>query len=197
VCSRRASSSWRGSSRYRPHRPRRTRRKAPPAVRPYKRLSHRPPSAQARPGFWTRLRAQSNLVDESVLDGAYSLTGLLVLWLASCFDILFAVNRVLHPGEKRLLEFAARECPVVPEDLSPCLVRLLRLATQAAWPLLDTVDELTDGLEVLIRREHVLMTEMFSGLGGRFIRRRHLPVHDCPGIPVPSLPRLRSGHDPH
>jgi hypothetical protein len=31
-------------------------------------------------------------------------------WLASSFDVVFAANRVLHPGEKRLVEFATKEC---------------------------------------------------------------------------------------
>lgn len=39
-------------------------------------------------------------------------------WLASYFDVLFAANRVLHPGEKRLIAFAERECPRLPDRFS-------------------------------------------------------------------------------
>lgn len=38
--------------------------------------------------------------------------------LASYFDIIFAVNRVLHPGEKRMLEIAQRECALLPAELA-------------------------------------------------------------------------------
>jgi predicted nucleotidyltransferase len=43
-------------------------------------------------------------------------------FLASAFDVVFALNRVLHPGEKRLLEAVLRDCPIRPfgfeEDVS-------------------------------------------------------------------------------
>jgi predicted nucleotidyltransferase len=77
-------------------------------------------------------------------------------WLASYFDIVFALNRVLHPGEKRLLEHVARECQVVPAGMAIAVERLVGLAERAAALLLDTMDELTDGLETLLRREQLL-----------------------------------------
>jgi len=77
-------------------------------------------------------------------------------WLASYFDIIFAVNRVLHPGEKRLLALAARECQVLPDGMLADVERLVGLAGRVAPPLLDTMDVLADGLDALLRREGVL-----------------------------------------
>jgi hypothetical protein len=42
----------------------------------------------------------------------------LCAYLASYFDVLFALNRLLHPGEKRLLAFAENNCPLLPEDMA-------------------------------------------------------------------------------
>lgn len=37
-------------------------------------------------------------------------------FLAGYFDIIFAVNKILHPGEKRLIPFALKNCTLLPAD---------------------------------------------------------------------------------
>ena len=44
--------------------------------------------------------------------------------LASYFDVLFALNRVLHPGEKRLVEYTERTCARCPEHMGDDVLAL-------------------------------------------------------------------------
>lgn len=37
-------------------------------------------------------------------------------FMASYFDVIFALNRMKHPGEKRLLKICAEECRILPEN---------------------------------------------------------------------------------
>lgn len=68
-------------------------------------------------------------------------------WSASYFDVLFAINRVLHPGEKRLVAFAERECVALPDDLAADV---------------DLIAHPHDGLPAHLER----MLERLDGLSG-------------------------------
>ena len=48
-------------------------------------------------------------------------------FLASYFDVLFAVNEQLHPGEKRLVRYAKNNCRLLPADFEENINRLLSL----------------------------------------------------------------------
>jgi hypothetical protein len=73
--------------------------------------------------------------------------------LASYFDVIFAYNRVLHPGEKRLVEQAARLCARLPEDMAAQVADFLRLAGAPGSELVAAANQLVDGLEEMVRRE--------------------------------------------
>lgn len=84
-----------------------------------------------------------------------SLNHRLAALLASYFDILFAFNRVLHPGEKRLVARASALCERRPEGMADDLDAVLAAAgmgdpalTAHLRRLLDRLDTLlaTDGL---------------------------------------------------
>ena len=46
-------------------------------------------------------------------------------FLASYFDIIFAINKLLHPGEKRLIEYAKNNCKILPENFAENIEKLL------------------------------------------------------------------------
>jgi hypothetical protein len=73
--------------------------------------------------------------------------------LASYFDVLFAVNRVPHPGEKRLVEAAVGGCARLPEGFPADLEDLLRTAPTDLAGLPGRVDRLLDRLDALLGEE--------------------------------------------
>lgn len=72
--------------------------------------------------------------------------------LASYFDVLFAVNRVPHPGEKRLVEAASR-LPRVPAGMAADLRELLETATTDLSGLPVRVDRLLDRLDTMLAED--------------------------------------------
>ncbi len=73
--------------------------------------------------------------------------------LASYFDILFAVNRELHPGEKRLPQKAAASCSSLPENMETEITAVLTSAGTPADSFLAHVTRLLDHLDALLVRE--------------------------------------------
>ena len=75
--------------------------------------------------------------------------------LASYFDIVFAVNELPHPGEKRLVQLAVARCDKLPEDMAAHLEALIGVVA-ADGDVLACVDALIDGLDALLQAERLL-----------------------------------------
>ncbi len=72
--------------------------------------------------------------------------------LASYFDVLFAVNAQPHPGEKRLLQHAAR-CERQPNEMEKQVVAVVDAVGHPDSDLVTRIDALVDGLEQLLERQ--------------------------------------------
>lgn len=81
-----------------------------------------------------------------------SLNHRVAAFLASCFDILFALNRVPHPGEKRLLELVESLCPIRPAGFAADVEALVR-ASAGDGDVVAVTDRLTSGIEGLLRAD--------------------------------------------
>lgn len=70
--------------------------------------------------------------------------------LASYFDIIFAINRQLHPGEKRLVEFVVNNCQLIPANLESDITSILQFMEADIPDLPTRVNRLLDQLDTLL-----------------------------------------------
>jgi hypothetical protein len=82
-----------------------------------------------------------------------SLNHRLAALLASYFDVLFALNRILHPGEKKIMAFVEAHCTMVPTDLRDQVNSCLQLAAVGDPELLNQLGSLLNSLDALLVRE--------------------------------------------
>jgi len=66
---------------------------------------------------------------------------------ASYFDILFAVNRLLHPGEKRMAEYALQHCTHLPADMKSDIDAVLQNSVSDIPHLMIALNNMLDRLD--------------------------------------------------
>jgi hypothetical protein len=77
--------------------------------------------------------------------------------LASYFDILFALNRVPHPGEKRLGALATARCDTLPEGMAKDIAALLAAAASPGSDVIEAANRLMDALDRVLREDRLIV----------------------------------------
>jgi Domain of unknown function (DUF4037) len=76
--------------------------------------------------------------------------------LASYFDIIFAVNRMLHPGEKKLVDVALARCAILPVDFFTDITAVIQSSCSADQVFLAKLTVLLDHLDQCLEHEGML-----------------------------------------
>jgi hypothetical protein len=128
------------------------------AARPYPQPLRRAIIARNHPILRQTLSSYLAQIERAVRRGdSVSIQHRVTALLASYFDVLFAVNELPHPGEKRLLQFAATRCTKTPLDLEAQINTLLETAARPATPVIVMhVNALLNNLDDLLANEELI-----------------------------------------
>lgn len=80
-------------------------------------------------------------------------------FLESYFDLIFALNRQTHPGEKRLVSLCRQSCPILPENFSENLNLLFHVMFQDPERLSQVLDAMLTALEDILPAQHTSQAE--------------------------------------
>jgi predicted nucleotidyltransferase len=76
-------------------------------------------------------------------------------FLASYFDIIFAINEMPHPGEKKLINIIEGSNLKTPKDMHKNIENILKLASVNSTDILLEINDLVDELDILLISEGV------------------------------------------
>ncbi|WP_299014079.1 DUF4037 domain-containing protein [uncultured Photobacterium sp.] len=79
-------------------------------------------------------------------------------FISSYFDVLFAINEMPHPGEKKLVKYVLQKCSKIPESFEEDIIDLLSLSGESDVRILDTIDQMVVRLTHLLEVEGLLDT---------------------------------------
>lgn len=68
-------------------------------------------------------------------------------FMASYFDVIFAKNKLLHPGEKRLVQYALKNCSILPDDFEKNIIKLF---SDSNTNKLDILNIMTENLRKIV-----------------------------------------------
>ena len=71
----------------------------------------------------------------------------LAAFIASYFDVIFAVNEKLHCGEKRLIKYAKDNLKILPKDFEENLEKVLKQPNEKT---LDILSEMVENLRAVL-----------------------------------------------
>lgn len=73
-------------------------------------------------------------------------------FLASYFDLLFAVNEQTHPGEKRLMSLCKNNCAILPQDFEKNLMSLFNdmYADEGATKVIKDIEAIINNVKMII-----------------------------------------------
>ncbi|MBA2754670.1 MAG: DUF4037 domain-containing protein [Chloroflexia bacterium] len=100
---------------------------------------------------------RAQIVKAIARDDLVSVNHRVAALLASVFDILFALNRQPHPGEKRQVAMVEATCPVRPAGFGGDVLAVLGATSGGGSDLLRAIDRLITGMESLVADEAVSM----------------------------------------
>lgn len=104
-----------------------------------------------RPLLKEYLPAYLSQIEKAVKRGdLLSINHRLAEFFATYFDILFALNRLPHPGEKRMLEYILKHGTALPEQIEKNIEEILTSAFTNPKEMVLYVTLLIDRLEVII-----------------------------------------------
>ncbi|MDE5697406.1 MAG: hypothetical protein K2I96_08360 [Lachnospiraceae bacterium] len=74
-------------------------------------------------------------------------------FLESYFDIIFALNRLTHPGEKRMVQYAKEQAEILPVGFEENLDKLLQNLFVDSEKVVQTLGEMTAELAKVIKSQ--------------------------------------------